>query len=119
MSCGKLASAYSLLHGIAGYACGSIGGFVGPQVSDPKLGRSRWSLWEHTIRISSLCLFWSPPSRLTPPSTLAGTWRPPGALPVVSGWQRLRSQWEAEYGRCTSLACSPSSCPYERPTTLD
>src|SRR5216684_771279 len=30
-----------------------------------ELERSRWSLPEHTIRISSLCLFWSPASRYT------------------------------------------------------
>src|SRR6266481_1151586 len=75
-----------------------------------ELGRSRWSLPEHTIRISSLCLFWSPASRLTQPSHSVPTWGPPGDLHIACGWRLPRSQWEAEYGRCTSLPCSPLSC---------
>ncbi len=51
-----------------------------------ELGRSRWSLPEHTIRISSLCPFWSPASRPTPLSISVGTWGPPGDLRVAGGW---------------------------------
>ena len=60
------------------------------------MGPSQWSLPEHTIRISSRCPFWSPPLRLTPPSISADACRPPEALPLASGWWRLRSQWVAD-----------------------
>src|ERR1700687_1759400 len=50
-----------------------------------ELGRSRWSLPEHTIHISSLCPFWWPASRPTLPSTSVGTWVPPGDLRVACG----------------------------------
>src|SRR5258707_9501842 len=39
-----------------------------------KLGQSRWSLPEHTIRLSWRCPFWSPPLHPTPPSIWAGAW---------------------------------------------
>src|SRR3546814_2200361 len=44
-------------------------------VSAPKWGRSRWSLPEHTIRISLPCPSWSLASRLTRPWISAGAWR--------------------------------------------
>src|SRR5258707_1443420 len=82
-----------------------------------KLGQSRWSLPEHTIRISLRFPFWSPPLHLTPPSISAGASRRPKDSRVACGWRRPPSQWGAAYGRCTSSPCSPSSCRHRCPTT--
>ncbi len=84
-------------------------------VSPPK-GRSRWSLPQHTIRISLPCPSWSLASRLTRPWISADACRWPKDPRTASGWRRPRSLWEPVYGRCTSSPCSPSCCRSRSPT---